>query len=323
MELLFGKPGADPKAELKLSLGFIDADIKFEKIKPDLRTATSNIIETIGQVTYDSIVVHYKADPATETYLVELAQYAVATAAYRLYAPANDLQHGNNGRKMLTTDNSKTPFEHLIVASNDDIERRSFRALDELIKEMDANYATWKTSDQYKASHKLFVRTTKEFDTYYVMNSRLLLLKLAPGLAIAEKKEIFPRIGKEVFDAIKTKREGNTALTPVEEELLDLSQEACVYAALSWGILRLQATLFPEGVLQSVRGDRATIKGRMPFIGNQIDQLAQLFSADSARVLKDLEEVMQAQEPIVPEDETVIAPDEPYGFNEDDTFVTT
>lgn len=323
MDLLFGKTPGNEQAELKLSLGFIDADISFNKIKPDLRTATSKLIEVIGKPTYEGIVAEYKKPTPTELDLIELAQYAVATAAYRLYAPANDLQHGNNGRKMLTDEHSKTPFEHMIVASNDDIEKRSFRALDELIKYMDADYVLWKASAQYKASHKLFVRTTAEYDLHYVMNSRLLLIKLQPGMALAEKREILPRITREVFDVLKAKRNGTntTPLTETEQVLLPLIQEACVYSSLSWGIPRLQATLFPEGILQSIRSDRATIKGRTAFQGNQVDQLSQLFKEDSARVLMEIEKVLKPEEVVVVDPNAV--PEEPFGFSEDDNFVST
>jgi hypothetical protein len=320
---------------LKTALGFIDADLPYVKIMPDLRTATAQFIEVIGQDTYDDLYAIYtesndapdEATTGDNAYMLQLAQYAIATAAYRLFAPANDLQHGVNGRKMLKDEESgyERPYEHMLVASNDDLERRSFRAMDDLLKVLDELSDTWKDSNEYKASHRLFVRTTAEFDMYFPINSRLLLLKLQPGLAQAERREILPRITKEVFGTLKAKRNGtnSTALTATEQVLLSLIQEACVYSALSWSMPRLQATLFPQGILQPVRGDSATIKGRAVPQGNQIDQMAQKFALDAAKVLADIEAVLQPEEVPTPVNSEAAPKSVPFGFDDDSAFVST
>ena len=333
MKLLFNKQAADFSQEIKDTLAFIDADFPFKKIKPDLRTATAQFIEVVGKEVYADLYAIYtesnEAPAETEAgdnaYLIELAQYAIATAAYRLFAPSNDLKHGVNGRTMLSTEDDKTPFEHMLVASNDEMERRSFRAMNDFLKVLDDLSDTWKESDAYKESHRLFVRTTADFDRFFVINSRILLLKLQPALALAEKREIIPRVTRDVFETMKAKRNGTseTALTDKEAKLLPLIQEACVYTALAWGIVRLQATLFPEGVLQPLRGERTTIKGRAAFLGNQIDQLEQKFNEDAAEVLKEIESVMQ---PEVEETASLgeqTSEEDLFGFDADSNFVST
>ena len=328
MELLFNKQGADFSAEIKEALGFIDADFPYKKIKADLRTATSDLIKVIGKTTYEEILGFYKdgTDVDEEKEMLELAQYAVATAAYRLFAPANDLQDGKNGRKMLTSDDSKTPFEHMLVASNDELERRSFRAMNDVLALLDAQSNTWKASDEYKASHKLFVRTVDEFNVFWSIDSRLLLIKLQPGLSLAEKREIVPRITSTVYKTLKDKRDGTSEvdLTETEKTLLPLIQEACVYSALSWGIPRLQTTLFPEGILQPVRGDRQTVTGRIPYQGNQVDQMAQLFRRDADRVLLEIEKLLEpTEEEAEANPKTELDSSQTISFDEDSNFVST
>src|SRR5690606_31175882 len=133
MKLLFNKPGADFSKEFKDALGFVDADFKFQKIKPDLVNATQEIAGFLGNTTYLEIVATYEEDfdyEATVGQILQFAQNAIASLAYRYFAPSNDRQHGNNGRKMLTSEDSKTPFEYMIVASNDEMERCSHRPID-------------------------------------------------------------------------------------------------------------------------------------------------------------------------------------------------
>src|SRR5690606_35067867 len=128
MKLLFNKTGADFSKEFKDILPFVDADFKYEKMLPDLRNATREVAAFLGNTTYIEIVNTYETDfdPASQAgQIVIFAQTAIATMAYRQFAPVNDLQHGKNGRKILTSEDSKTPFEWMMVLSNDELERRA------------------------------------------------------------------------------------------------------------------------------------------------------------------------------------------------------
>jgi hypothetical protein len=297
MILLLGNTESAFSEEIKLALGFIDADFPFKKMKADIRTVCSGLQLFLGADTYDYITDIYIAENAPEgddADLLELAQYAVATAAYRMYAPANDLQHGKNGRKMLTDENSKTPFEHMLVSDNDELERRSFRAMDDFVSLLDRVSDVWKDSSNYIASHRLVVRTVQEFSMYHVISSRYLLLKMQPDLEYIEKREIRPRLGLALYDVIKNKLNGTNdeAFTDQESELIPLIREACVNGALSRSVIRLQGTLFPEGLLQQTRSDRSGIKARVVFTGNQIDQSSQFYDQTALRVYGDLESVL-------------------------------
>lgn len=321
MKLIFSTDTTEFAKEFKESLGFVDANFPFQKIAQDLFSATANLISEIGQETYDEIAEIYEKPNPTETEkeTLRLAKTAIANHAYTLFAPSNDLQHGVNGRKMLTSNDSKTPFEHMLVASNDELERRIFRSKDNLLNYLDANNAIWKASENYKASHRNFVRTVTEFNLFYVIDSRYLLLKLSPGLALSEKREIIPRIGKEKFQQLKEKRKNNTDLNDAETHLLSLIQEATVYDSLSWGIPRLQATLFPSGLFYEVRSDRATISGRSVPLGNQVDQMKQLFRKDAESTFLEIERLV-APPPPVPTERS--KEKYPFGFCPSDKFVT-
>lgn len=334
MKLLFSTNKDTASEELRIALGFVDADIDITEITPDLRIATDKIIKIIGQAVYDDIITEYEKasdDVTKDKYLITAAQYAVGTSAYSLWAPLNDLAHTTNGRRMRSSDDQKTPFEWMMVRDDDKLQQRSYRAFDALLKFIDSkeNYDVWLDSNEYKESHKLFVRTTEEFENHYQIHSRLLLTKLRPGLNKCEQFEIAPRIGAELFQLLKDKRNGTeaTALTTVEKNLLALIQEACVFYSLSWGIPRLQINMFPEGILQSIRGERTTVRGRKTPEFMQVDQVEQLFKNDAAQVFNQIEDYIKEfyidenVEPTVTDDD--ILDELGFGFDEDSLSVNT
>lgn len=306
MELIFNKTESNFSTELKNVLGFIDSDIVFRKIKPDLLSATKDVVKVIGKPTYEEIVTAYKKENPTdkEQEMVLYSQIAVATQAYRYFAPSNDLAHTANGRKMRNSENEANPFSWMVVQNNDEIQRKAYRAMDDLIEWLDDNHAAWKSTDAFKNTNKLFIRLVDEFDQFYTIGSRLLLIKLCPGIAICERDEILPRIGQELFDSLKTKRQGATSLTAPEARLLSAIQEVCAYRSLSWGLPRLQMQLFPEGIFHSGRSNTQTIESREAALAMEVDSMAQNFGQDAAIALIKLESLIK-EAFTDPEDTTV------------------
>lgn len=342
MELPFSTTDTEFQKQFKEALGFTDADIPLRKIKPDLRNAAQELIDLIGQPTYDSLIANSKLDiegesgataPYQDEYLTELFRYSISTIAYAMFAPSNDLGHTPNGRRMRTSDDEKTPFEWMMARDDDNLQRRSYKAVDSLINYLDANSATWKGSDAFTASHKLFVRNLKDFEPRYQLSSSLLLLKLSPGIDMCEKRDITSRITKELFDSLKAKvlyfakePEGTDqdAITENEAIMIELIKDACCYFSLSWGIKRLQVNLFPEGILQPVRGDRATIKGRSVPQFLEVDQVSNLFKEDADKALAEIEAHYKVMfPPVIDTSNTNKQTQEPYGFADDDLFVNT
>jgi len=342
MKLPFSKVDSEFQKEFKEALGFTDADIPLRKIKPDLRNAAQDLTDLIGAPTYHSLIDNTLlniegATGATTPYqdvdLTELFRYALSTMAYVMFAPANDLGHTPNGRRMRSSDDEKTPFEWMMARDDDNLQRRSFKAVDSLLSYLDENSDEWKASEAFTKSYKLFVRTLKDYEPRYQLSSTLLLLKLSPGLEMCENRDVVSRIGKKLFDSLKTKvlyfakeptGTAQEAITANEAKMIELIKDACCYSALAWGIKRLQVNLFPEGILQPVRGDRATIKGRSVPQFLEVDQVSNLFQEDCNRALTDIEAHYKVMFPPTPEE---IASkkqyEDPFGFSEDDNFVTT
>jgi hypothetical protein len=321
MKLLFVTIGTKGSSELKDLLGFVDADIKIQNIVPDLITATNDIIDLIGKPVYDKVVELYaEGDFEDENnHIIYSVRYPIAVNAYRLFTPSNDLAHTNNGRKMRQDDNEKQAFEWMLDRDNAALEKRYYRALDDLIKFLDNCENTelkdlWKSSDAYKKTHDLFIRTVAEFDSFFPINSRLLLIKLAPGISDCEQYEIRSRVGAEKLDELKKALKENTPITEAKDlELIRLIRKASVAYSMAWSMMRFSVQIYPEGVLQHVTSDSATTKGAKPTLKSETEAARQAFKSDFDRVVIEIEDLLA---PPIPVDESQnILPEPMSGSN--------
>lgn len=324
MKLLFNTEGTAGNTELKELMGFADADLKFKNILPDIITATNDVIDLIGIEVYNKAVAAYEETTISEEnkQFIYTVRYPIAVNAYRLFAPNNDVSHTNNGRKMRQDEGEKLPFEWLLDRDNAALERRYYRALDDLIKYLDRSalqtetsttlYTIWTNSDAYKATQKLFIRTVSEFDEFFTINSRLLLIKLSPSISNCEQYEILPRVGTEKITALKAAITTGTPITYTKDiELLRLIRQASVAYSLAWAMPRLSVQLYPEGVLQHVTSDKATTRGAKPTLKNETQEARQAFEEDYKRSLLAIEKLL---EPVPVIDEVInLIPSQNYG----------
>jgi hypothetical protein len=324
MKVLFQTTGTAGNTELKGLLGFIDADLKLQNLMPDITTATNDVIDLIGIEVYNKAVEAYNEGAIAEEdkLFVYSVRYPIAVNAYRLYSPSNDVAHTNNGRKMRQDEGEKLPFQWMLDSDNAALEKRYYRALDDLIKFLDRSeveneteetiYTIWTASNAFKATQKLFIRTVSEFDDHFPINSRLLLIKLAPGISKCEQYEIRPRVSDEKFSALKSALISNTPITDATDlELIRLIREASVAYSLSWAIPRLSVQLYPEGVLQYVSPAISTTQGKTPSLKYETEAARQAFMQDAQRAFIEIEKLL---EPSLAVDETaVIIPEQTYG----------
>jgi hypothetical protein len=326
MKLLFQTTGTAGNTELKELMGFIDADLKLKNLIPDIITATNDVIDLIGIEVYNKAVAAYANGTITteDEMFIYAVRYPIAVQAYRLYSPSNDLAHTNNGRKMRQDDGEKQAFEWMLDRDNTALEKRYYRALDDLIKFLDRSkvefeltttlYTIWTNSEAYKKTQKLFIRTVAEFDEFFTIQSRLLLIKLAPAISECEQYEIRPRVGIEKMNALKLALKGNTEITDATDiELIRLIRQASVSYSLAWSMTRLSVQLYPEGVLQHVTSDRATTRGAKPALKNETQEARQAFEADYKRTILAIEKLLEPA-PLIDTTGTVI-PDQTFGDN--------
>jgi hypothetical protein len=290
-------------------LPFLDRDTKYIYIKPHIISAQKEIEKVIGIETFALAIKAFESENTTalEKEILYHFRLPILLYAYKIYAPSSDLRHGNNGRKMTKKEDEANPFEWMINRDNENLERGYYREFDNLIFFLN-KFNVWQESDTYKKMRSLFVHSTTIFDDHFPVNSRLLLLKIQPGLKQAERKHIHSIVGQQLFFKLKAyiqqsevqdleyypgeapgqeqEVEGDPiTLQPLEEEVLKLTEEACVYFSMAWAMKRLKVTLFPEGLLQSYVGDRNTLKARKTPENLETQLVAQEFTKDGEDVL--------------------------------------
>lgn len=257
MELLFNNENKG-QVEIKKTLGFLNAGFTYENIEPDLYLWTPDLVDIIGQETYDRIVTFYKAasnptgtaqEIATNRAILKYAQLYVLSMGYLAYSSDNDLIHGNDGRSSRSEEDQEKPFEWQINKSNSSIKKRAYRALDLLILELDgSNWTEWTESDQYSKSKNVFLKNTKEFHAVFPINkSGQLYYRLVPFMDDIENDEIKPILGATVFGDLKSKSDPNED----EEKLILLIKKAVAYKSLGKALKAFPVEMFPEGMVHT------------------------------------------------------------------------
>lgn len=297
--------------ELNEYLGFLDVDVEFKELKSKIVYATNDIIDQIGQAIYDLAVAEYEKENGDAFFILHVAT-PIAIQAYRKYAPQKDVSHTNKGRISRIEENEKTPFDWQIEDSNNALERDYYESLDKLIKYLDVNITAWKQTDQYKKSANLFISNASTFDDLFpIGKSRLLFLKLAPGIRKFQNSDIKKRLGEELCTSLL---DGSTT----NDALVLKIQDALVAASMAWAYRRYSVQMFPEGVVQSYISDRNSKYASKPGENNEAFIAAQFFEKDYKEYLREIESMVEEinRKP----DETI----EPLTFKSDpnDKFIS-
>jgi len=288
--------------EFKEFLGFVDADFTLNNLKSDILSASRELVSFIGKELYEKAEELFDSstideeDPEFE--FLQLVKYCTAVNGYRLYAPDNDLSHTNDGRKMRNEEHEKNAFEWMIDASDSSLEKRYYRILEHLINYLDelkgsedaellALYEIWIETDAFKKLKKHFIQKVADFDAFFPINSKLLLIKLEPGLSLAEKNLILPRVGKIKYDQMLAEP------TEDDENIIHTIKEVCAYYALAWAIPRMSVNILPTGILQRYSSDRASSKASMVPALNESQWTAESFLNDAHKAAIDLENLLK------------------------------
>lgn len=302
MKLLFYKSPEDT-TELRVVTGFADADFSPAAIRPSMEMATDELIKVIGRKTYDMIHSWYIAEPDTATSeekeLVRKTQTAVGFRSLMILAPLKDLALTNQGRLMRSDEHHKQAFEWMIDRHDQSLESIYYKSLDRLIEALDeinpiveiSPEMKWKDTEIYKNSFDVFFRTTEEFNQFFSIESRYLLMKLAPGIKKVKTEQLAAILTKEVLDEYMDKLKNGEPVP--SDEVLHHMKAACAYLSLAWAIPLMSATLFPKGVMQSYVAERATSQAKKVPERSEVGVITLLFKEDGRKSLMKLEELLR------------------------------
>jgi hypothetical protein len=279
-------------------LGFVDADLEFSFIQSELKSSTREIIKLVGQPMYDAVYQDYTTP--TDTERLTAFQYAIALNAYRKYAPSNDLKHGPNGRIMRHTDNEKSPFQWMIDRDNANQEKKYYQAVDDLL-EIIKDETEFTQSDNYQKLNELIINKTEDFEDFIPIDSRLLLLKLQPGIRLVELQHLKPILGETLYTQAKTD------ISQLEQSMQINIKGMLAYYAFAWGLARLSVHLMPDAVVQKYMSDssnttstKAPEKLELPLAIQSFKKDGLFYEnelADQVQALQQVEEPEEVEEP--------------------------
>lgn len=286
MKILFNKENVGT-GELQEILGFTDADMTISDLWPYLRTASREVYEIIGKDNYEICETVGSSEVAVaeeNQELYDLVRYAIAFNAFRKYAPLNDIAFTNEGRLFRRDEHTVAAFEWQIDKSNDEMERRYYEAVDEIITFI-LDSEELETSDFMTEFSGLYVPNLKTFQRFVnINNSHLLFFKLAPSLRLCEQREIINRMGDKFAD-YKTKEKKDHYIT-------NLIQNCCVYFAMMDGIQKFSVQLFPEGLMKAEKPNKKAASGY------DKESMTMYYRGQLEKLLKDLETEIQKLKPV-------------------------
>lgn len=222
MKILFTAED-DDDFNLASFLGFIDVDIELKNLLPDIRVASKDLIKLVGNSIYNLAINYYNQEDEpneSQSEFLYLMRNPIAIDAYRKFSPSNDIAHTNNGRKMRQDDGEKLPFEWMIDRDNKALEKRFYRALDDLLEFLETTddltiKNTWFNSANFKKTKQFFVSSVEDFNNVFVIESRLVLHKLHPSFLLFEENEIKSRLTPGIFKKYKDYFQKNTENYPI------------------------------------------------------------------------------------------------------------
>lgn len=292
-QLLFNKDD-NGTTEIHSLLGFLSKNIKFQNLAADIYTYTDLMVELIGLPIYNEVFSIYQAASPNEDQLdlLRRVRTAILRGAYYSYAQDNDLLHSTNGRVNSLEENQKIAWEWQIDASNKKLEKDYYRDLDQLIKYLDKNSASWKQTDLYKSSRELFLRVPDDFDMFFTIGqSRLLYLKLVPGVRQAQSDFILPVLGQQAYDELIVSLKENSG---IDNKLLNICKEICAYHSLYWGLPKLSLQYFPDAIAFPGDNSRIAINSRKAVETSFIKDTANQFMSDRDKAVLKLTSYIQS-----------------------------
>ncbi len=311
MKILFD-PADDAQSVLNSILTYLDVDIDFESLQPDIELVTPYLIDFVGQAMYDKAYAHFENPPGqTDEELddvLKLFRTYVLCEAYLNYSPNNDLTHSTSGRAFRADENERIAWEWQVNADDAATMKRGYKALDLAIRKLDDNeYSEWVNSDEYKRSKRTLIHNTKQFDEIYpIGRSGQLYYRMVPFMENFELQKILPILGQSKYDQLKTAALA-TDQTDEQKRLLTIARSALAYLTLGKAYKVFPIEMFPDKVSYS---ENTTQKSKARA------EVMMFINSEAEKYLKQLEDQNALDEATFEAKETM------PGLNDDQKFVS-
>ncbi len=241
-------------AELRALTGNYYKSNDFAKVEVFIDRATEELQDIVGNALITKVDKLYNSTEEitdSDKTLIKKLQRPIAIRATLLLYQRNDISHEDSGRKVkLDNDNEKLPWEWQLERDDRIHLEDYYQGVDSLIKYLDEQKTEeWMITKKRLGIHGLLIRSGKDFDDFFPLNSERVYIMLLPFLKEAQRKYIKPVFGEDRFDELLntiSQADGNTTL-PDEYEY---SGAPLALMTISKALTRMPISIMPEGLVR-------------------------------------------------------------------------
>lgn len=233
----------------------ISADFNLNGIDPYIaRVESEIIIPNIGQDQYDDLNTAYNSGTPTanQQKLIDKIQPVIAQFAFLYYIPVGQLTIDNAGIRIASDEKMKAAFERQIDDLKDSTMRNGYAALEDLLKFLEANKATytiWAGSSAYTVFKEFFITSATEFSKYYnIQNSRLTFNSLKAAMRKVEEFNVHACLDDDTYDTLKAQVLSGSVSSD-NEKLLNFIKPAVAYLTIANGLTDMNVKVGDSGVV--------------------------------------------------------------------------
>lgn len=241
-------------ADIKLAIG-VHANITYEHIKPALRSVENTILLPIlGKTFYDAVANYPESQGGLKGDLRVLLVNHVVNIAFAQLVPKLNLAISDAGFTVTSTENiapaSRYRTDELMKSCYTD----GYTALEEALAFLEANiddtaFATWKASNERKATKALIVPNASVFIIYvhtelpYYSYTRLKNI-----IKSVQDIELPKELSSEYVAELITQQQSNDGISPNNLKVYSYIQAACANFTAALAMERYAVRITPQGL---------------------------------------------------------------------------
>ena len=273
--------------ELRDLTGNYYANNDFNKIRSDIKAASYYLTKVIGDDVYVRAIDAYQKNEESGTgegqiadvpKFIELVQRPIAIMATLQMYRKNDVSHEDSGRKVVVTSDGtdKIPWEWQLDRDDAIHMEEYYQAVEQLIDYLNkTELKEWMESEQKRLADTLLIRSGREFDKYFPIQSRERMYLLMVGsIREVQMRYIRPAYGTEKWAELLGDRS-----TP-ENEVRFAACKATALLSMSLALLRMPLQLIPGGVVRSYMSENG-MRESLPASLDDVKRLASWLDQDA------------------------------------------
>ena len=279
----------------------VSSTFKQTEFLPFIKQAERDyIIPEIGIEQYESLEGKYQAGTAlsaAETALLEKLRFPIAHFAFMLWVPFGQVQTDSSGIRIVTDQYLKTAFQWQIEDLKGSAMKSGYSTLEDLLDFMEkkkTDYPIWTGSSVYTEFKKHFIKSAKEFQQYFNINSNRRTFKAMFPIMNRIELTLFKRmLGDDLYAEIMTElKEGS--LSADNLVIVDLIKPSLANLTVSRAISELAVIIDENGI--GIANNQKEFKEFTQAKAQLLSNLQAETLTDGNKFLKELEEILNEDE---------------------------